>query len=382
MPMGRHRGAQSGAILLGKVTMTIRFVALTGALVALVACGEQPQRHTATARSLEDPPPSSQQLSSEEIAAVVTASVVVLALEDDRGQPTAFGTGFNVGPGLVVTNYHVIRGAASGTARAIGASETHAIRGTRLLDPRRDLALLDVPLLLPAVVLQSTLPPLGQEVFAIGNPHGLEGTLSHGLVSGRRAFDADSILQITAPISPGSSGGPVVNRRGEVVGVAAASLQGGQNLNFAIPAKYVQAMLDSSSETVPLRATAGRRASTLFDAVGEVPTTGVTGGDFLWSHAIRFDVVGGRHGEYSFSLRNTLDEPLRNVRYAVIFRNAAGEPLHVAFGNHGGAVPPRLGTRVAGRVDGSVQSLTTTDQSRTPRTGRVEIRVLAFDIVR
>jgi S1-C subfamily serine protease len=369
-----------GAILLGKVTMTIRFVALTGALLALVACGEQP--HTAAARSTQDPLPSPQQLSSEEIAAVVTASVVVLALEDDRGQPTAFGTGFNVGPGLVVTNYHVIRGATSGTARAIGASETQPIRGTRLLDPRRDLALLDVSLPMPELVLQSILPPLGQEVFAIGNPHGLEGSLSHGLVSGRRAFDADSILQITAPISPGSSGGPVVNRRGEVVGVATASLQGGQNLNFAIPAKYVQAMLDSASETVPLRATAGRRASTLFDAVGEVPTTGVTGGDFLWDHAIVLDMVGFRHGQYTFSLRNTLDEPLRNVRYALIFRNAAGEPLHVAFGNHGGAVPPRLGTRVAGRVDGSVQSLTTTDRSRTPRTGRVDIRVLAFDIVR
>jgi hypothetical protein len=61
-----------------------------------------------------------------------------------------------------------------------------------------------------------------------------------------------------------------------------------------------------------------------------------------------------------------------DVSYAIIFRNAPGEPLHVAFGNHAGTVPPRLGTRVAGRVDGSVQSLTTTDRSRTPRPGRVE----------
>jgi S1-C subfamily serine protease len=322
------------------------------------------------------------ELSGEEIATSVTASVVVLALEDARGQPTAFGTGFVVGSGLVVTNYHVIRGAAGGTARAIGATEGHALRGIRGLDERRDLALLEVPVLLPSLTLQPALPPLGQEVFAVGNPQGLEGTLSQGIVSGRRAFANDSILQITAAISPGSSGGPVVNRRGEVVGVATASLRDGQNLNFAIPAQYVRAMLDSASEAVPFRTAAQLRGKTLFEDVGDVPTTGVTGGDFLWNRAIMYDIVGYGHGEYSFSLRNALDEPVRNVAYAVIFRNRAGEPVEVRFQRYHGTIAPRLATRVSGTVSGSVQSLTTGDGSRTPVGGRVEFRVLAFEIAR
>jgi hypothetical protein len=352
---------------------------------AIAACEEQPQSGNLATPTPESSAPTSdvrRELSGEEIATSVTASVVVLAFEDARGQPTASGTGFAVAPDLVVTNYHVIRGAAGGTARAIGATGTHPIRGTRFVDPRRDLALLEVPFRLAPLALQLDLPRLGQEVFAVGNPHGLEGTLSQGIISGIRAFATDSILQITAAISPGSSGGPVVNRHAEVVGVATASLRDGQNLNFAIPARYIRTMLDSASETVPLRVVTQSRPRTLFDDVGEVPTTGVTGGDFLWDRAIMFDVVGLGHGAYTFSLRNALDESVRNVVYAVIFRNRAGEPIEVRFQRYPGAIAPRLATRVGGSVGGSVQTLTTNDGSRSPVRDRVEIRVLAFELDR
>jgi len=83
----------------------------------------------------------------------------------------------------------------------------------------------------------------GDEIYVIGNPEGLEGTFSKGVISGIRSIDGRSYFQITAPISPGSSGGPVLNASGEVIGVAVASWRTGQNLNFAIPVFYVRSLL-------------------------------------------------------------------------------------------------------------------------------------------
>jgi hypothetical protein len=86
----------------------------------------------------------------------------------------------------------------------------------------------------------------------VGNPHGLEGTFSAGIVSSIRRVDDDALLQITAPISPGSSGGPIVNSKGEVVGIAVASLVEGQNLNFAIASKRLGGLLGQRADAVPL----------------------------------------------------------------------------------------------------------------------------------
>jgi tetratricopeptide (TPR) repeat protein len=80
-------------------------------------------------------------------------------------------------------------------------------------------------------------------VFAIGNPEGLERTISQGIVSGVRKSDNRDLLQITTPISHGSSGGPILNSKGEVVGVAVGMLEDGQNLNFAVPVKFVAQLL-------------------------------------------------------------------------------------------------------------------------------------------
>lgn len=84
-----------------------------------------------------------------------------------------------------------------------------------------------------------TLPEIGEKIYAVGNPKGLNGTFSEGIISGVRDIQANNILQITAPISPGSSGGPVLNSSGQVVGIAFSSYSSGQNLNFAIPVKYL-----------------------------------------------------------------------------------------------------------------------------------------------
>jgi hypothetical protein len=84
----------------------------------------------------------------------------------------------------------------------------------------------------------------GDPVVAIGNPMGLEDTVSNGLVSARRtADDGNEVLQISAPIAPGSSGGPIFNDRGEVIGIAVAVMEQGQNLNFGVPSRYLTPMI-------------------------------------------------------------------------------------------------------------------------------------------
>ena len=119
---------------------------------------------------------------------------------------------------------------------------------------------------------------MGERVYAVGNPQGLEGTFSRGIVSGIRNVGDDKILQVTAPISPGSSGGPILNDRGEVIGVSVATFKGGQDLNFAIPSSYLATLLAKAGPAKPLaqaKAAEGRR-SILADLGGK-STEGVVG---------------------------------------------------------------------------------------------------------
>ena len=93
---------------------------------------------------------------------------------------------------------------------------------------------------------------IGETVYVAGNPKGLEGTFSDGIVSSKRGGYSNEHLQMTAPISPGSSGGPVLNRQGQVIGVSFMTLEGGQNLNFAIPSRYIGVLLARSGIVKPL----------------------------------------------------------------------------------------------------------------------------------
>jgi S1-C subfamily serine protease len=148
--------------------------------------------------------------SARQIAQTAFKSVVLLEMRDSQGQPVSLGSGFFIADGIIATNAHVIEGAASGTARLIGNKEKLSIQGTVALDGHTDLALLKVDSSPPVLNLgPDAKPAVGDKVYVVGNPLGLEGTFSEGIVSGIRSIQTDSILQMTAPISPGSSGGPV-----------------------------------------------------------------------------------------------------------------------------------------------------------------------------
>ncbi|WP_428266622.1 S1C family serine protease [Haliangium sp.] len=180
----------------------------------------------------------------------------IVRVEARSGQGSGVGTGFVIASeGRIATNLHVIGGSSE--------IEVVLLDGTRLpvptiaaIDPERDLAVLLVtpPEALPVLNLgDSDVVLAGDPVVAIGNPLGvLDYTVSDGLISSvRRVSEELTVLQISAPISQGSSGGPLFNRYGEVIGIATFIAGSGQNLNFGIPSNYLRSLLGRDDGLTP-----------------------------------------------------------------------------------------------------------------------------------
>lgn len=185
-------------------------------------------------------------LSTVQLAQRATPATVTILAIDSRGDTVGQGSGFIVTPdGVVVTNYHVMAGAASG-AVVLSSGERYTIAAALAVDPVADVAVIKIPgISLPTLPTTNVLPPVGSHVVAVGSPLGLYQTVTDGIVSARRVVKGRELLQISAPISPGSSGGPVLNVSGAVVAISTAYLQGGQALNFAVPVRYAMALLGS-----------------------------------------------------------------------------------------------------------------------------------------
>jgi Trypsin-like peptidase domain len=174
---------------------------------------------------------------------VARAKPAVVQLEVQTAEGFQGGTGFFISTdGYLVTNGHVIAGALRRSDIMATANDgTHyLVERIAYVDPDADIVILkfdctDVASLQPE--LHNDVAE-GQTVLVIGNPEGLQGTVSNGLVAAIRT--EKNLIQITAPISPGSSGSPVLNEDGRVVGVAVGIFKRGQNLNFAIPVEEVR----------------------------------------------------------------------------------------------------------------------------------------------
>lgn len=176
-------------------------------------------------------------------------SVVSLVVYDKSGKASGQGSGFFVTRGgKLVTNLHVIEGAASVVAKSANGA-FYSVKGVLASDKEHDLAILKVAGndFVPLSLGDSDSVQLGDKVVAIGSPLGLEQTVSEGLISAIRDLDGSSVFQTTAPVSPGSSGGVLVNSKNEVIGVTTFQLNLGQNLNFAVPAKYISPLLKSEN---------------------------------------------------------------------------------------------------------------------------------------
>lgn len=179
-------------------------------------------------------------------------SVVLIKTKNKSGKDIGQGSGFVICKrGFIVTNHHVLEGAHSAVIKLTDGSTYNNV-SLVAKDPERDMAIIKIcpRKFLPFTYLgDSDKVKIGDRIITIGNPLGYEGTVSDGLISAFREKEGTKYFQITAPISPGSSGGPLFNIYGEVIGVTTAFAPFGQNLNFAIPINYLKLLGNRSSFT-------------------------------------------------------------------------------------------------------------------------------------
>jgi len=181
---------------------------------------------------------------------VESARPALVVIETDRGQASGFLVRAD---GTIATNHHVVAGAKEILLKLV-SGETYRRAFLLADDEAKDLAILriegaNLPFLLTG---NSNECKTGEEVILLGAPRGLEQTVSNGLISGIRLTEGGvKVIQTTAAASAGSSGGPLLNRRGEVIGVVSFSVLQGQNLNFAIPINYLRGMLDAMAAIQP-----------------------------------------------------------------------------------------------------------------------------------
>lgn len=193
-------------------------------------------------------PPKEQprkELAPAELFKTWAPSVVTIKTELPLG--AGVGTGFVIDDkGTIATNHHVVEDATRIAVKMFDGTEADEVE---LLEsnPDDDLAVLRIKAkaLPPPVVLGvSDEVEVGESVIVIGNPIGLEHTMTDGLVSSRRVYEGKKYIQMSAPVSPGNSGGPVFNARGDVIGVTVAKLRG-ESLNLAIPIDVLKPMIKS-----------------------------------------------------------------------------------------------------------------------------------------
>ncbi len=216
----------------------------------------------------------------------------------------------------------------------------------------------------------SELVAIGQDVIVLGSPQGLEGTVSTGILGGLRTLGDTKFLQITAPISPGSSGGPVFNNQGRVIGITTATLAKGQNLNFALPSNLLR---DLKPVSMPFR-----------EIEHTAPATDDTEAlkDLVYFHPVQ-EITYGTNSLHSLeaSLQNKTNYTIGHVRVLVVIKNDLGEILNYELNDlHGIVVPPKLAKQVTLSAHGGPYIRDNPKGGRSLQ-GTYEIRILDFRIL-
>lgn len=193
---------------------------------------------------------SAKDLKSEDLYRKVVPSVVTLNVTRQDGSQSLGSAFLTLKDGLAVTAWHVVKDASYIIAR-FSSGEEFEISGLVDKDEKRDLAVVRVKVFgKPILVVNSDEPAIGSKLYVIGAPRGLEFSISDGLLSQIQLLEGTKQFQFSCPVSPGNSGGPLLNSKGEVIGVVSWQLREGQNLNFAVPAIYAKG-LDISLPTKP-----------------------------------------------------------------------------------------------------------------------------------
>ncbi len=199
---------------------------------------------TILVRSLQARAP--RELTPEEIYATCAPAVFYVEIYDEDGWCMKTGSGFFLSPdGLAITNYHVISGADSASITVSDTGEVYDVLGVYDYSAEEDWAVIQIDGS-GFQTLEIGSPDYdvgGATVYAIGSPLGLQNTISQGIISNPRRVDSGmTYIQMSAAISPGSSGGALLNKYGQVIGITSATYTEGQNLNLAIPMTYLDQM--------------------------------------------------------------------------------------------------------------------------------------------
>ncbi len=351
-------GTLIGAVVVGAIALFVHFFpgasSTTTAIPGPSSTATQPTATKGvTARQVTkdvDAPAPPVAMTPAQIFNRSSGSIVLLENHDSENQLVARGTGFVVKAGLVATNYHVIRGAARLVARSTDSSsfEASEIMG---FDPDADAAIVRFSGLQAGAVNIGAADSLhrGDHVTAIGAPLGIQNTLSEGIVTNLlRLPNGSRLIQISAPISHGSSGGPLFNDLGQVVGITTAARPEGELVNFALPISEVNRILLNPREmSFTQFLTETRVVTSISNSSFTVPHGGVTPLQFqvpanhLATLEGSFSIYGGRGNDIDFELLQgsggqwrvvaggirrligggNINESLPSGTYAIVFSN-------------------------------------------------------------
>jgi S1-C subfamily serine protease len=209
---------------------------------------EAPKPKVAEGKPAEPRPGDGKERTPAQIFTEFAPSVVTISVKGALGE--GGGTGFVIdSAGTIGTNYHVIDDATEIKVKLMDGTVADEVE-VLAENEAQDLALLKIKTskpLVPVVLGDSEKVTVGERAVSIGNPLGLEHTLTDGLISARRMLQGKRMLQMSTPVSPGNSGGPLFNLRGEVIGVSTGVYHGhsmlAQNLNLAMPINDLRAMI-------------------------------------------------------------------------------------------------------------------------------------------
>lgn len=334
-------------------------------ITSFYGCNNNPSKQSEDKSNLTKNISSTEENSKNNIKNILKKTVSISMFDANR-QPLSYGSGIIVEDGVIATNLHVLENATSGKVNFEG--ENFDINGYIAVDRLNDIVLISVPIKEKGVNFYKGEISAGDKIFVAGNPVGLEKTLSDGIVSNpNRILNGKNLIQISAPISPGSSGGPVTNEIGELIGVACGSLTNGQNLNFAVPLNFLTKLLNSKNIIRPLDFKASKK------------TTNVNlNNDYKsWIKIRNISSINTTEGSefiLCFSIYNKTEYIVSNLKILLIAYDREGIPTDYqtySFFNQG--VLPGLSKEVE-RVYAPNKYI------EKPLNGKVEYRVLSYDI--
>jgi S1-C subfamily serine protease len=279
----------------------------------------------AIVRPMDTPAPASTIRSAENVFSEAAPSIARVNVMDDTDRTVGTGSGVVIDNGIVVTSCHV---AKLGTKLAVKFGELVLPATIRLADEEYDLCRLAVSGLRAPPVKIGSVASLrtGQKVYAIGAPAGLELTISEGIVSSLRRIDEGTVIQTTAPISPGSSGGGLFDLSGQLVGIMTFQHRFGQNLNFALPADWIAKMKERGLGS------SGWRSAAIGASAADRP------GGLIVGQWLCRDWITGRAGRFKFEPDGRVNIAMSDIPAVMLNYGTSGKSLVVFDANKGVAL--------------------------------------------